>query len=285
MKVAVVGATGVLGRALIPMLLRQGYAVRALARSPERVPSAANLEVVQCDLLSDEAAEQLPGKLSGCDAILHIATAILRNPAAPGAWQNNTRLRTAGVRRLLDAARAAGAKYYVQQSIIMAYPDGGDRWLDEHTPLDTSPARKGITEPVVAMEGMVRATEQPDWCILRGGAFVGPDTSEDQIVERLRRGDEVVPCAGHNFISPIHVDDMAAAFVAALGKQPARAVFNIVDEPLRQGDYLDRLASLIGAPPPRRNPDLPCPPSWRCTNQAARMALGWTPSHGIWPTR
>src|SRR5947209_13336979 len=132
MRVFVVGATGVLGRALVPLLLARGHAVRALARSPERArPLAeAGTDVVPGDLLEPELATRLPGLLAGCQAVIHAATAIPRDAAAPGAWDATTRLRTEGTRRLLDAALATGAGRYLQQSIVMAYPDGGDRWLD-----------------------------------------------------------------------------------------------------------------------------------------------------------
>jgi nucleoside-diphosphate-sugar epimerase len=284
-KVGVVGATGVLGRALIPMLLEERYTVRAVARSPEKVPSVANLKVVQGDLLVEESAEQWRDLLSGCDAVLHTATAVPADATVPGAWVAHSRLRTEGTRRLLDASLAVHAKYYIQQSIVMAYPDGGGRWLDEDTPLDTSPEHERTAKPVIAMEAMVRAVapNQMGWCILRGGAFMGPGTDQAQTIDRLRKGKETVPCDGRNFISPIHVADMASAFVAALRRQPPHALFNIVDEPIRQGDYLDRLASLVGTPIPQRDPARPCPPSWRCSNHAARTQLGWSPTHSIWP--
>src|SRR5947209_11513040 len=101
-----------------------------------------------------------------------------------------TRLRTEGTRRLLDAALAAGAGRYLQQSIVMAYPDGGDRWLDEGTPLDDSPARAAVCAPVAAMEGMLRDTdpERLGWCILRGGIFVGPGTGQDDSDRARARG-------------------------------------------------------------------------------------------------
>lgn len=285
MRVGVVGATGVLARNLIPMLVERGHQVRALARSPEKVLHTARVEAVRHDLLDPAMAAQLPGLLAGCDVVIHAATAIPTDPTAPGAWENNSRLRTEGTRRLLDAALRAGVPQYIQQSIVMAYIDGGDRWLDESTPLDSSPARAGVCAPVIAMEGMVKANDpaQLAWCIVRGGLFVGPGTGQEALIARLRAGQEVVRCDGQNFISPIHVADIAAAFVAVIERNPAGQVFNVVDEPLRQGEYTDRLARLVGAPEPPRDPGQPCPPSYRCTNQAAKTVLRWEPVHGIWP--
>lgn len=287
MRVFIAGATGVLGRALIPLLLRQGSSVIALARSPQKVDAlvATGVGASEGDLLAPDMPARLPALLAGCDAVIHIATAIPRNLADPSAWETNNRLRTEGTRRLLDASLAVGVRRYVQQSIVMAYPDGGDRWLDEETPLDTSPERALVCAPVIAMENMVRAVPPKtlSWSILRGGIFVGPGTMQEGAVARLRAGTERVPCDGRNFISPIHVMDMARAVIAALERAPGGSIFNVVDEPIRQGDYLDQLAARVGAPPPPRAPAEPCPPSFRCTNHAARTVLGWTPTRGIWP--
>jgi nucleoside-diphosphate-sugar epimerase len=86
-------------------------------------------------------------------------------------------------------------------------------------------------------------------------------------------------------MSPIHVADMAAAIVAALENASAGSIFNIVDEPIRQGEYLDRLAGLSGAPLPRRALAQARPPSWRCSNAAARSMLHWKPTHSIFLDR
>jgi nucleoside-diphosphate-sugar epimerase len=287
MRVAVAGATGVLGRALIPILLGQRRAVRALVRSTQKARTLfpGEVECVEYDLLALDPQARLTSRLQGCDAVLHIATAIPRDSAAPGAWDANTRLRTDGTRRLLDAALTAQIECYIQQSIVMAYPDRGDEWITEEQPLDTSPARASINAPVIAMEGMVRATspQQLRWCILRGGTFVGRDTFQDDTIENLRAGRQIVLGDGRNFIAPIHVADMAQALAAALQHAPAGTIFNIVDEPIRAGAYVDRLASLIGAPLPQRDQSQSRPPSWRCSNAAARARLHWMPTHSIFP--
>jgi nucleoside-diphosphate-sugar epimerase len=285
-KVAVVGPTGVLGRALLPLLREQGHDVRALARDPEQArrlfPTVP--DVVACDLLAVTAAE-LAEMLAGCDAAAHIATAIPRDPSAPGAWEANTRLRTEGTRKLLGAALQAGVARYLQQSITMAYPDGGEDWIREETPLDDAPAAEATSGPVRAMEQMVRETPTArlHWTILRGAAFAGPGTFQDDLIARLRAGSAVVPCDGSPYVSLIHVADMAAACAAALARAPAGSIFNICDETLRLGDYYDRLAISLAAPLPPRNTGAPCPPSWRCSNEAARTGLRWEPSHPLIP--
>lgn len=286
MKIALVGPTGVLGRALVPLLLQQGHTVRALARS---VAKARTLfpqvpEIVECDLLSNSVGEWT-SMLEGCDAVAHIATSIPRDFTVPNAWDANTRLRTDGVRMLLDASLKVGARRYIQQSITMAYPDHGDDWITEDAPLDSSPERAQVCAPVIAMEQMVRNTplEKLQWCILRGANFVGKDTAQENRLERVRTGKEIVACDGRNFISLIHVSDMATAVAAAIEHAPAGSVFNIADEPIREGDYVDRLADSIGAPRPGRDTAVKCPPSWRCDNQAAKTMLKWWPSHNLIP--
>lgn len=285
MKVAIAGATGVLGRSLIPRLLQQGHTVLALARSVDKARAlfGDEIEASDCDLLAPDAAERLSSLLPGCQAAAHLATAIPSNPAAPGAWDDTARLRTIGTRVLLQSCLEAGVERYVQQSIIMAYPDQGDEWIIESTPLDHSAGRATVCGPVMEMEAQLRRipTGRIRWSILRGGNFVGPGTAQERVIENLRAGKERVLCDGSNYLSLIHVDDMARAVLLALEQAPGGTILNIVADPLRQGEYLDRLAEKIGAPRPQRNSSAACPPSWRCSRQAAKLILGWEPVESI----
>ena len=287
MKIAVAGPTGVLGRAAIPMFLQKGHEVRALARSVEKAKKVLphGVEIVECDLLAPGIESKMNSFLEGCEVVAHLATAIPSDGGAPGAWEANSRLRTEVVRMLLKASLETGVKRYLQQSIIMAYPDCGDEWIAEDTPLDTAPERTIVCGPVIQMEGMVRETISHSLrrCILRGGSFVGPDTFQEREIENLRAGKTTIPCDGSNFLSLIHVMDMASAVVAAIESAPDGSIFNIVDEPLRQREYLDRLAETIGAKKPTLDAKAACPPSWRCSNQGAKTLLNWTPTHGIFP--
>jgi len=284
MKIALVGPTGVLGRALAPRLLAAGHSVLALARDAAKaratLPPAAGIATL--DLLADDAAGRLPALLSGCDAVAHIATAIPRDAGAPGAWDANTRLRTDGVRVLIAAALEARVPLYVQQSITMAYPDGGERWIDESMPL----AGGSVSSTVATMEAQVRAIAPGAmrWCILRCGNFVGPATAQDDLVARLRAGTAVVPADGRHWVTLAHVADVAVAFAAALERAPATGIFNIGAEPIRYGDYIDRLADAVGAPHARRDPTQRPPPSWRCASRAAHEALGWRAVQPLWPS-
>jgi nucleoside-diphosphate-sugar epimerase len=279
--VFVAGGSGVLGRALVPRLIASGHEVRVIARHASTAELHGGAELIDADILKDDLHELV----NGCDAVIHIATAIPLQPAAFGAWDLTARLRTAGTRRLLDAALACHVRRYVQQSIVMAYRDGGDAWLDEEAPLDDSAGRAVVCGPVIEMETMIREIEPQvlAWTILRGGSFVGHGTQEGALVEGLRGEHVVIARRGSNYVSLVNVADMASAVVASLELAPAGSTFNIVDEPLRYGDYVDALADLIGVARPRRVPTLSPPPSWRCTNQAAQTVLGWTPRARIWP--
>ena len=293
MRVAVAGATGILGRALIPQLLAAGCDVLGLVRNEGRARELfagscyAALNFVHADLLERGLESGLPAILEGCDAVIQAATAIPPDPSAPGAWDRNTQIRIRGTGRLQRAALEANVGIFLLQSVVMAYPDGGGRWLDETTHIDSSPARRAITHPVAIMESMMylfrRQPKPVRWSILKGGLFVGEGTGQDRLLVRLRAGQEVLPGAGQNFVSLVNVEDAAAAYVAALQRAEPGSVYNICDEPIRYGDYVDRLAEMIRAPRPQRDSSKPCPPSWRCSNQRANRELGWAPKRGIWP--
>jgi nucleoside-diphosphate-sugar epimerase len=208
--------------------------------------------IVQGDLLSVD----LRPLVKDVDAVIHAATSIPRDRSAPGAWDLNTRLRTEGTRRLLAVM---GRRRYVQQSIVMAYADGGDTLLDESWPLDTSPERASVVDPVRAMESLVQSSEA-DWVILRGGLFAPIHVG-------------TVPCDGSYFISPIHPADYARAIVLALDLAPTGSTFNITADPIRMRDL---------APDAPLDPTQSCPPSHRCTSSLAHRVLGWRPVHSIY---
>ena len=279
MTVLVAGATGVLGRALIPLLIADQQRVLAIARDASTADLPTEVEAIDANLLEDDLLELV----HGCDAVIHIATAIPSDPSAVGVWDTTARLRSEGTRRLLKAALANRVRRYVQQSIVMAYRDGGDAWLDEAAALDDSPERAGICGPVIEMEGMIREVRPQvlAWTILRGGSFVG--AGENALIDKLRTGGVIIAGDGSNYVSLVNVADMASAVAASLKLAPAGSTFNIVDEPLHYGDYVDALSDLIGVTRPRRAAELPLPPSWRCTNRAALTTLGWMPRERIWP--
>jgi nucleoside-diphosphate-sugar epimerase len=288
-KVAIAGATGVLGRALVPKLSEAGHQLRLLVRDTkkaQRIFGEKN-EIVECDLLAPGMEAKLVTMLAGCDAAIHIATAIPADKKAPNAWDRNTHLRIRGTGRLQRAAIDAGVATYIQQSIISAYRDCGDEWIAEDTWIDQSPERREIAHPVAIMESMIRMFgKQPKpvrWVILKCGNFVGPGTSQDLLVQRIREGKEIIPGDGSQYVSLVHVEDAAEAFVAALERAPSRSLFNICAEPLRYREYVDQLADALGLAHPKRDLSAERPPSHRAINQAAREVLGWEPKGSLIP--
>lgn len=286
MRVFIVGATGVLGRAVLPRLAAHGDTVVALVRSIDRAAPIAGpgVELIEGDLLS-ETAERLQTILTGCDVAAHLATALRPGSPGLGATNTNAALRIDGSRRLLGAVLSAGVPRYVQQSIALGYVDGGDKWLDESTAFHRPDDPGSAAQPVVKMEGMVRELDSSNvaWLILRGGSFVGPGTRQDEVLASLRDASLRVPGDGNNWVSFVHVEDYADAVVAAIHSSVTGVILNVTDEPIRNGEYLDRLAALLGLPSPPRDAALPRPRSYRCTSALARESLGWAPVKGIWP--
>ena len=285
MKIAVFGATGVLGQKLVPLLLKHWYQVLAPVRS---VPKARSLlppkaEKHEYDLLEGET-EYLSALLEGTDCVVHIATSVPTDFTKPGAWINNNKLRTDGTKKLIEASINAGVKRYIQQSIIMAYSDGGDDWITEEHPLDESTERELICKPVIEMEKLVKSIPENkmDWFILRAGIFVGEGTFQDKTVKDLRDGLNIVSGNGENYVSLIRVEDMANAILKSVENETGNLILNIVDKPVKQIEYLKNIAEKIGAIIPIQNLKLSRPPSFRCSNLRAQYSINWKPNHNIY---
>jgi nucleoside-diphosphate-sugar epimerase len=279
MKIAIIGATGVLGRAVIPRLLHKSHEILAVSPHPEKAGTlyGNSLKAAFGDMLAPD--ESLSKLLHDYDAVLNLATAIppQAEMSKEGAWDRNNALRKEGTPRLLKAVLAAGVKTYVQQSITMAYPDMGENWITEDTAIEG--------EAVAAMEALVREISPAalNWVILRGAVFVGKDTFQEDTIRSLKEKQAIMACDGQAYRSYIHVEDMAEAVVLAMENSPAGGIFNICDDPMREIDYLSQVAAAIGADAPLNNPELPCPLSQRCSNQSAMDVLGWIPTHDIIP--
>ena len=146
MKVFVTGATGAIGRFVVPELVRAGHEVTALARTDEK---AAQLEQQGARAarvsLFDEAA--LKDVLSGHDAVCNLATSIpsVAKSASMKNWAENDRIRREGSAAVVNAALAAGIGRVVQESITFMYPDRGADWIDESVPLDAPALGESVT--------------------------------------------------------------------------------------------------------------------------------------------
>jgi nucleoside-diphosphate-sugar epimerase len=276
MRVLLAGSTGVVGKRLVPLLVADGHHVTALTRRPERVPAlrAAGAHPAVVDV-RDAGALAATVRDAEPEVVVHQLTDLGAADLAA-----NSELRVTGTRHLVDAALAGGARRIVAQSIAWAYA-GGDAPADEHTPfdLDAPGPRAGSVRGISALEAAVR--EAPEWVALRYGMFYGPGTwfAPDGLRAADARAGRLV--ADGDVTSFLHVDDAAAAAVAALG-WPTGAVNVCDDEPAAARDWVPAFCAAVGAPPPSVS-DAPRREWARgADNRLAREKLGWTPGHPSW---
>ncbi len=286
MKIFVAGATGVLGRRAVAQLVRSGYDVTGVARSPAKSALLRNLGATPAEIDVFDPV-QVANAVRGCDVVMNLATHIppASKAALPSAWKENDRIRRDVSRILVDAAIAVGAKRYVQESIAFAYEDRGDARLDEDVPLDT-PKRVAAIRDAEASAGRFTASGGVG-VVLRFGAFYAADASSMEVQLKLaKRGILPMPGPAHAYVSVIHLDDAAAAVVAALDV-PA-GTYNVTDdEPITRAELGALLAGLVG----RKR--LVAPPgalvaaggktmrmvarSQRVSNERFKKASGWEP--------
>ncbi len=303
MKVFVAGATGAMGKQLVPQLVAAGHEVIALTRSDSKRAALSELGAtpVVADALDPERVAEAVGS-AGPDAIIHELTSIsgmdLRHFDRDFALTN--RLRTEGTDNLLSAGRAAGVSRFVAQSYTSwPYARVGGMIKHEDDPLDPTPAKE-MRESLAAIRHLEQAVTSADWTtgiVLRYGAFYGPGTSlapggeQFEMVSKRR-----IPVVGDGggVWSFIHIADAAEATVAAL-ERGERGVYNIVDdEPAPVAEWLPALAEQIGAPKPWRVPRLVgrafageagivmMTDARGASNDKAKSLLGWTPRHASW---
>jgi nucleoside-diphosphate-sugar epimerase len=287
MRVFVTGATGVIGKRVVPLLLAGGHRVTALARTPERGASLAQLgaDVVTGDLFD---ATRLARQLDGHDAVINLATHMPRSTnlmLLRFAWRENDRVRRDGSRALAEAARAAGVRRLVQESFAPIYEDGGAAWIDESHPVRPAPYNRTVLD---AERSAARFADAGGvGVVLRFALFYGPDSQFlHDMAKMARRGWLPLPGAPDAYVSSVSHDDAAAAAVAALGVPSG--IYNVVDdEPLTRADWGAALAGASGARPPRPMPRWLAAlggstfellsRSQRMSNRKLREAGGWAP--------
>lgn len=304
MKIFLAGATGVIGRSLAPMLVRSGHTVVGLTRRPDSAETlrAIGVEPAIGDALDRDGLARLVAAARP-DAMIHELTDIpralnVRRYAAE--FAGNDRIRSEGTDNLVRAALAAGAKRIVAQSIAFAYaPEAATAIRTEDDPLyddAPEPFRRSVAA-LRTLERLVTATPGIDGIVLRYGIFYGPGTGyarDGQWAEEVRRRRFPIAGRGQAVASFIHVDDAAAATVAAL-ERGRPGIYNIVDdEPATQSEWLMHFARSLGAPPPRRMPAvlvrllagpvaaLLATRTVGASNAKAKRELGWSPRHPSW---
>jgi 2-alkyl-3-oxoalkanoate reductase len=259
MRVFLAGATGAIGRRLVPQLVAAGHEVTATTTTARKVDLLRELGAtpVVVDGLDAVAVGEAVARARP-DAIVHQMTALDGAPDLrrfDRTFAKTNELRTKGTENLLDAARAAGVERFVAQSYA-GWPSAGNgaALVTEGEPLDPDPL-PGQRETHAAIRFLEEAVTQAPLTgiVLRYGSFYGPGAS-DEMVEIVRRRRLPVVGDGGGVWSWIHVDDAASATVAAL-ERGAPGIYNVVDdEPAPVREWAPALAAAVGAKPPRRVP-------------------------------
>ncbi|KRE55338.1 NAD(P)-dependent oxidoreductase [Phycicoccus sp. Soil748] len=302
MRVFVAGATGAIGRQLVPRLVRAGHEVVAMTRDVAKQDALAALgaKPVVADALHAEQVAEAVGTAQP-DVVVHQLTSIgamdLRH--FDRAFATTNRLRAEGTDHLLSAAQAAGVGRFVAQSFFAAYERTGGPVKSEEDSFGPHPAKE-MRETVAAIRHVEQSVLAATWTegvVLRYGGFYGPGTSlgpDGEQTEAVRRRRFPVVGDGGGVWSFIHIGDAADATVAAV-EHGTRGVYNIVDdEPARVAEWLPALASALGARKPMHVPlavgrlltgevgAVMMTELRGASNAKARRELGWSPAHPSW---
>jgi nucleoside-diphosphate-sugar epimerase len=304
MRIFVAGATGALGKQLVPKLVERGHEVTGMTRTPSKASIVEELgaRAAIADALDAEEVAAAVAKAEP-EVIVHELTAIsdigsMRN--LDKVFETTNRLRREGTDHLLAAGKAIGVQRVVAQSFAAwLYERVGGPVKTEEDPLDPNPP-KTVRETYEAIRYVEDAVTGADWTTgiaLRYGGFYGPGTSiwtGGEHLEPIRQRKFPIAGNGAGVWSFIHIEDAADATLAAI-EGGERGVYNVVDdspEPVR--DWLPGMAELIGAPPPRRVP------KWLGrlfggqagvimmtelrgqSNAKAKRELGWAPRYPSW---
>jgi nucleoside-diphosphate-sugar epimerase len=297
MRVLVAGASGAIGRRLVPQLIDAGHEVVGTYHSP---PSAELLRTlgakpVELDLLDARSVRKVV-LANEPEAIVHQATALAnvkfsRNMDKVMAMTSE--LRTEGTDALLAAAREAGVRRFVAQSVAAysRYAREGGPIKTEEDPLDPTPPAN-FEQSAAAMRHLEEAVTGFGGIVLRHGAFYG--AANDGTIEPVRRRQFPIVGDGSGIWSWIHLDDAAAATVLAL-EHDGPAIFNIVDdEPAAVREWLPLLAEALCAKPPRQLSTrlarllagevvvVLSTEARGASNAKAKRELGWTPRYPSW---
>jgi 2-alkyl-3-oxoalkanoate reductase len=301
MKVFVAGASGAIGRPLVRQLVAAGHEVTGMTRREERAEEirAAGAEAVVCDAFDAEGLREAV-VAAWPEAVVHLLTALPQRYDLKSDYLAPTNeVRREGTRNLLAAARAAGARRMVVESIAFLYEPEGEWVKDERAPV-----WKGAPDPfgdavdaVLDMERQVLEAEGIEGLVLRlawlygPGTYYGPGGKQAEEVERRR-----FPIAGKGtgVFSFLHTEDAASANGDA-GERGASGVYNVADdEPAPLREWLPVYARELGAKPPRRLP------GWLIRLAAGEMIastllelrgadnakfkreVGWAPAYPSW---
>ncbi len=303
MRVFVAGASGAIGRPAVRQLVAAGHEVTGMTRREERLEEirAAGATPVRCDVFSpDEVDKAL--RQAAPEVVVHLLTALppridyraKEDPLAP-----TNRVRTEGTRNLIAAARAAGARRILAESVAFFYVPEGDWVKDEEAPLNlAAPGYFGAAAAALAdLERQVVEAQGLEGVVLRFGWLYGPGTFFDregsQTEDALKRRLPIVG-QGDGTFSFVHVEDAASAVVAAV-ERGAPGAYNVTDdEPAPMREWVPVFCSAVDAKKPFRVP------AWLArllagraavasatqlrgaSNAKAKRELGWQPLYPSW---
>jgi nucleoside-diphosphate-sugar epimerase len=303
MKVFVAGATGAMGRQLVPRLLQDGHRVVGMTRSESKRGELWDLgaQPLVADALDPEQVAEAVAQAQP-DVIIHQLTAI--SALDPRHFDRDfaltNRLRTEGTDHLLSAGRAVGVRRFVAQSYTSwPYARTGGAVKSEDDPLDATPPRE-MRQSLAAIRHLEEAVLGADWTegiVLRYGAFYGPGTSMvpgGEQFEMVRKRKFPVVGNGRGTWSFVHIADAAEATVAAV-EHGTRGIYNVVDdEPAAVAEWLPALARVLDAPNPWHVPRvvgrlfageagaMMMTEMRGASNAKAKRELGWKPGHPSW---
>jgi nucleoside-diphosphate-sugar epimerase len=303
MRVFVAGATGAIGRPLVPRLVAAGHEVHGLTRSESKRAMLEELGAVPvvADALDPDQIAQAVGRAEP-DVIVDQLTAIpesvdMRHPDRD--FELTNRLRTDGTDHLLSAGQAVGVRRFVAQSNAAVYARTGAAVKSEEDPVDASSAGvMGVN--VAALHHLEEAVLGATWTegiVLRYGWFYGPGTSMapgKDSYELVRRRKFPLVGDGGGVWSFIHIADAAEATAAAV-EHGSRGVYNVVDDdPAAVAEWLPALAEQLGAKKPMRVPRfiarllagefavMLMTDARGASNAKAKRELAWRPAHPSW---
>jgi len=291
-RVFVTGATGEVGRHVVPRLIRLGYGVTAVGRSEAKRASLERLGATAVPSPSNEhgriskhvAAKALAGHSTVINLATHMPPSTVRM-MLPWEWHENDRIRCEDSAALVDAAIEAGVMRFVQESFAPVYDDAGDRWIDETFPIRPVKYNRTVVD---AERSAHRFSESGGvGIVVRFAGFYGPDQLLHDMIGVVRKGWSPVPGPPGAYWSSCAHEDAASAVVAALQPTVSSGIYNVCDdEPLRRIEWTETLARAAGAPMPKPIP------AWlekingtmqllsrsqRMSNAKLKRASGWSP--------
>jgi nucleoside-diphosphate-sugar epimerase len=285
-RVFVTGATGVLGMSAIASLQADGHEVTGLARNVDKADALRGMGADACTAPLfdvDALAEAFEGHHAVCNLATHIPIGIAR--IRRGAWKVNDRLRVEGSRAVAQAARLAGVRRLVQESVSLLYADMGETWITEDSPLSVTNA----VEPSAVAESNATAFESPTRVpvVLRFGTLVGDDPTTRWRVAQARIGRPVGLGDPHGWMHIIHPEDAGRAVAAAITAPPG--VYNVGADPVRRHEVTRVIGEVAGRPDVGYMPRLVVrlagermelmTRSHRVSSDRFHQATGWKPLH------